>query len=321
MLLIFCVLTCVTTVVVLLLTRSKPHEKRIQQRLDSLVALQESATEHDEEDDLGLKKQTAGGLSGRITQRVRDYAAAQRLEKKLLHAGWDISVGKFLVITATSAIGAALIAHLFVDQLPIVGIALIAGGAANFGLLRFKRNRRLKKFNEALPDSIDLMSRALKAGHAMSSAIEVVAEQSPEPLRSEFSRCAQQQRFGIPFRESMLEMSDRVPSQDMYFVITAILVQKETGGDLTEILDRTTEVIRERVRIHGEIKTHTAQGRLTGWILSALPVVLLGVISIISPQYTHVLFHDPLGQKLLYTAAGLISMGSFVINRIVDIKV
>lgn len=155
----------------------------------------------------------------------------------------------------------------------------------------------------------------------MSSAIEVVAEQAPEPIGSEFARCAQQQRFGIPFRESMLEFTDRVPSQDMYFLVTAILVQKETGGDLTEILDRTTEVIRERVRIAGEVKTHTAQGRLTGWILSGLPIALLGIVSVMSPHYAEPLFHDPMGQKLLYAAGGLIAMGSFVIQKIVDIKV
>lgn len=320
MLMIFCVLMCVTTPIVLFLTRTKPHEKLTQQRIESLVALKGS-TDDEDQDDLGLSKKAPGGLSGRITQRLRDYAAAQKLEKKLIHAGWNISVGKFLVITAASAVGAGLVAHLFVDQLPLMALAIIAGGAANFGLLRFKINRRVNKFNDGLADSIDLMSRALKAGHAMSSAIEVVAEQAPEPIGSEFGRCAQQQRFGIPFREAMLEFTDRVPSQDMYFLVTAILVQKETGGDLTEILDRTTDVIRERVRIAGEVKTHTAQGRLTGWILSALPVGLLGIISLISPHYAEPLFHDPLGQKLLYAAGALIAMGSFVIQKIVDIKV
>lgn len=320
MLMIFCVLMCVTTPVLLILTRTKPHEKRVQQRIDSLISLKGSAEDEDE-DDLGLKKKAPGGLSGRITQRVRDYAAAQKLEKKLIHAGWNISVGKFLVIMASSAVGSGLVVHVFVDQLPVMGIAMVAGGGAVFGLLKFKIGRRLKKFNEGLADSIDLMSRALKAGHAMSSAIEVVAEQAPEPIGSEFARCAQQQRFGIPFRESMLEFTDRVPSQDMYFLVTAILVQKETGGDLTEILDRTTEVIRERVRIAGEVKTHTAQGRLTGWILSGLPIALLGIVSVMSPHYAEPLFHDPMGQKLLYAAGGLIAMGSFVIQKIVDIKV
>lgn len=319
MLVIFCVLMGVTTPLVLLLTRTKPHEKRTQKRLDDLVAPKSAIEE--QKNELELTKEFSDGLSGQIAQRIRNHAAAQRLEKKLQEAGWEISVGKFLVITAGSSVGAALLAHLFVGSLPIVGVGLIVGGAANFAFLRLKRGRRLKKFNEGLPESIDLMSRALKAGHSVSSAIEVVAQQSPAPIGPEFAKCAQQQRFGIPFRNALEEFSERIPSQDLYFLITAILVQKETGGDLTEILDRTTVVIRERVRIQGEIKTHTAQGRLTGGILSGLPVVLLIAINIINPQYTHVLFHDPLGQKLLYAAAGLISMGAFVISRIVDIKV
>jgi tight adherence protein B len=315
----FWMLFCLTTSIVLFLTRTKPHEKRIQQRIDMLIASQGSTSEADVE--IGLTKQFSDTFSGRISQRVRSYAAGQRLEKKLQQAGWDISVGKFLIIAASSSIGAALVGHLLVNWTLMAALALLAGAAGNFGMLHWKCSRRLHKFNEGLPDSIELMSRALRAGHSMSSALEVVAQQSPEPIGSEFARCAQQQRFGIPFRDALQSLNDRVPSQDLHFLVTAILVQKETGGDLTEILDRTTEVIRERVRIQGEVRTRTAQGRLTGWILSGLPVVLLGVISLTSPSYSQVLFYDPLGQKLLYTAGGLIVIGAFVIRRIVDIKV
>jgi tight adherence protein B len=148
-----------------------------------------------------------------------------------------------------------------------------------------------------------------------------VGEQSAEPLGAEFTIVFQQQKYGIQFRTALLELGDRVPSKDLHFLITAILVQKETGGDLTEILDRTTHVIRERVRIEGEIRTHTAQGRLTGWILSALPLIMLGLINIVTPGYTHVLFADPLGQKLLYGGGVMIIIGAFIIRKIVDIQV
>jgi tight adherence protein B len=116
-------------------------------------------------------------------------------------------------------------------------------------------------------------------------------------------------------------MGARVPSKDLQFFITAILVQKETGGDLTEILSRTSHVIRDRMRIEGEVKTRTAQGRLTRWILGLLPVVMLVLINIISPGYSHVLFHDPVGQNLMYAGATLIAIGAFIIRRIVDIQV
>jgi tight adherence protein B len=125
----------------------------------------------------------------------------------------------------------------------------------------------------------------------------------------------------LPLRDALLQMADRVPSKDLRFMVTAMLVQKETGGNLTEILDRTTYVIRERIRIEGEVRVRTAQGRLTGWILSLLPVILLVLLNMINPGYSHILLHDPVGQKLLYIGAGLIAVGSFVIRRIVNIQV
>ncbi len=163
-----------------------------------------------------------------------------------------------------------------------------------------KRSRRLKAFNAALPDAIDLMARSLVAGHSIGSSIEMIAEQSPEPLAFEFVQVYQQQRLGLHFRDALLQMGSRIPSRDLQFLITAILVQKETGGDLTEILARAAHVIRDRVRIEGEVRTRTAQGRLTGWILGLLPVIMLVLINIVSPGYSDILFHDPLGQKLLY---------------------
>jgi tight adherence protein B len=199
--------------------------------------------------------------------------------------------------------------------------AALAGAFVPYAWLLFKRSSRLAKFNEALADAIDLMARALRAGHSMASSIEVIAEQSPEPLAGEFATCFQQQKFGIPYRDALLSMGERVPSEDLQFLITAILVQKETGGDLTDILDRTTAVIRDRIRIQGEVSTRTAQGRMTGWILSALPVVMLVVINIVTPGYTHVLFSDPLGQKLLIGGGILILIGGFIISKIVDIRV
>ena len=165
------------------------------------------------------------------------------------------------------------------------------------------------------------MARSLRAGHAVGAAIEIVAEQGAQPLASEFDRVFQQQRFGLRFRDALLEMADRVPSPDLHFLITAILVIRETGGDLPDILDRTSEVIRERVRIAGEVRVHTAQGRLTGWILSLLPLALLLLINIIDPGYSKLLFHDPTGIKMLYAGAGCMLTGAFVISRIVKVEV
>ncbi len=179
----------------------------------------------------------------------------------------------------------------------------------------------MKAFHDALPGAIELMARSLRAGHAMGMSIEMIAEQSPEPLAGEFAQVYQQQRLGLQFRDALLQMGERVPSKDLRFLITAILVQRETGGDLTEILDRTSHVIRERIRIEGEVRTRSAQGRMTGWILGLLPLAMLALINLVSPGYSAVLFHDPVGQEILLAGAVLIAVGGLVIRRVVDVQV
>ena len=187
-----------------------------------------------------------------------------------------------------------------------------------YGFISFKASRRLKKFNDGLADSIDTMSRALRAGNSLMAAINVIAEQAAEPVRSEFSEVFKQQNFGLPIREAMAQMVERVPSQDLRVLVTAILVQKETGGNLVEILDRTSHTIRERLRIHGEIKTHTAQGRMTGYILCSLPIVMLVVINFLNPGYSKVLVETPTGHMISYIGIGLLVTGNLVIRQIIN---
>ena len=136
------------------------------------------------------------------------------------------------------------------------------------------RANRLKRFNQALPDALDLITRALRAGHSISAAIEIVGQEAVEPVRAEFREVSRRQNFGLPHREALLELASRVPSQDLQFVITAMLVQKETGGNLVDTLERTAAVVRDRMRIQGEVRTYTAQGRMTGYILGALPIIM-----------------------------------------------
>jgi tight adherence protein B len=216
--------------------------------------------------------------------------------------------------------GFAIVRFWIVDLIPAL-IAGILAAALPVLVLRAKRARRLRKFDQKLPDALDLIARALRAGHSIAAAIEIVSEEGVEPLRSEFGEVYKQQNFGIPQRDALLQLGRRVPSADLQIVITAMLVQKETGGNLVEILDRTTAVLRDRMRIQGELRIHTAQGRLTGWILCLLPVVMFCLISFANPSYTDVLIHDPVGRKLTYTGIGMMVMGGLLIRKIVKIKV
>ena len=271
----------------------------------------------------GADLETAGedGFFARLGILLERYPFGKKLKVLLLHADSSMSLGGIVLASAGAALGCGLLGYVFTNMLVVAGVATVFGALFPYILLRRKRGRRLKAFNTALPDAIDLMARSLRAGHSMNSSIEMIAEQSPEPLASEFVQVYKQQRLGLHFREALLEMGTRIPSKDLQFLITAILVQKETGGDLTEILDRTAHVIRERVRIEGEVRTRTAQGRLTGWILGLLPVIMLVLINLINPGYSAILFHDPTGQKLLYTGGALIVLGGLVIRKIVDVQV
>lgn len=252
---------------------------------------------------------------------LRRHGLSRWLAELLMQAASTMSPGRATLIAAACAAGCALAAALWFRSLLLAVAGFVLGAAVPYGLLRMKRSRRLKAFDAVLPDAIELMARALRAGHSISSSIELIAEQFVDPLAAEFLQIHQQQKFGIRLRDALLQMGERVPSRDLHFLTTAILVQRETGGDLTEILDRTAEVIRERVRIEGEVRTRSAQGRLTGWILGSLPVVMLALISLISPSYSDILFHDPTGRKLLYASGILIAIGSLIIRKVVDVQV
>jgi tight adherence protein B len=314
----FCVLVISFGSVIFFL-RPDSAEKALQRKLSFIAS--DPAKVLAEAEGYILPEKKSDGILYEIGELAERFHFSQDLQLLILHSGSETTVGSIVGLSILTAFGAALIAHLALGFLIVDAAAFALGGSSRWLILKWKKSSRLNKFEEALPDAIDLIARALRAGHSMGSAIEVVSEESVEPLAAEFGIVFQQQKFGLQFRDALLQLGDRVPSKDLQFLITAILVQKETGGDLTEVLDRTTRVIRERVRIHGEIKTHTAQGRLTGWILSALPVVMLVLINFATPGYSHILFYDPLGQKLLGGGVVLICIGGYIISRIVDIQV
>jgi tight adherence protein B len=319
MTLIFVGFLLISFLVVVVMLRPKKAEKVMEKRLLVITAPVKGGEE--ESDVLAPTARQAGGLSSKLGTYLERFDFSEDLQLLILYAGSRATVGSVVFGSLMAAIAAGLMAHAIVGLYPVDLLAVVVGGSARWLLLNFQKKRRLNKFNEALPDAIELLGRALRAGHSMASAIEVVAEQSVDPLASEFAVVFHQQKFGIPFRDALLQLGDRIPSKDLHFLITAILVQKETGGDLTEILDRTTRVIRDRVRIEGEIRTYTAQGRLTGWILGGLPVALLVILNIMTPGYSTVLFHDPIGQDLLYAGGVMIVVGGLIIRKIVNIQV
>jgi tight adherence protein B len=184
-----------------------------------------------------------------------------------------------------------------------------------------KRKSRLKKFAGQLPDAMELVARALRAGHSLAAGLHVVAEEMPDPIAKEFRRVYEEQNLGVPLEEALNHLCDRVPNLDLRFFVTSVNIQRQTGGDLAEILDRIGQIIRERFKILGQVKALTAEGRLSGVVLIALPIGLFLMMLYMKPDYIKLLWTEPMGIKMSIGAIVLMLIGAYAIKKIVDIKV
>ena len=218
--------------------------------------------------------------------------------------GW--TVGRFFFYSACLMLVGAIIGNWWIPVGFVGWIPGLALGLAPFGWVLYRRSDRFRRFNLQLPDAVDLIARSLRAGHSLPSALVTVAEEIADPLGPEFRQCADEMTFGLPFREAMLNLFRRFPLQDLQFLIAAILVQKETGGNLAELLDKTAAVLRSRIQLQQKVKVYTAQGRMTGVILVSLPFASFILLNIVRPGYTAPLFETEVGRKMVYVT--LVSM-------------
>jgi tight adherence protein B len=313
----FAAILTLTFGTVALVTGTSRSQRVIDRRVAGILSPDQDAVAATPQIQLLLKTEEQSSFSW-LTDFLRKYKGWQNLELKIIQA--DVNTSALTILFASlGLIGVGLGGvYLWVQSIAVQLLAAAILGYIPFAFLSFKASRRLKAFNNGLADAIDMMSRALRAGHSMTASINVIAEQSQEPVRSEFSEVFKQQNFGLPLRDAMQQMMDRVPSQDLRVMVTGILVQKETGGNLAEILDRTATTIRERLKIQGEIRTHTAQGRMTGYILCALPLVMLVVINFLNPGYSKVLVETSTGRMLSYAGVGLLIAGGLIIRAIIN---
>ena len=236
-------------------------------------------------------------------------------------ANVSMSTATFLLICGGLGFGAAsLTAAAGVNYMlaPIVGsvFALLP-----FGWLSFRRKRRLAKFAAQLPEALELVARALRAGHSLAAGFKLVASESSDPIATEFNRVFEEQNLGIPFEEALESLTERVPNLDLKFFATAVILQRQTGGDLAEILDKIGSLIRERFKIWGQVQALTGEGRLSGIVLLALPPLLFVTVYRMNPDYMMVLFTDDLGKKMLIGGVVTQLVGALVIRKIVNIRV
>ncbi|MGI9101713.1 MAG: type II secretion system F family protein [Terriglobales bacterium] len=273
-----------------------------------------------EDDEGGIVKEVTFSKIAALDKFLRSNSIALGLQLLIEQASLQWTVGRLAFTTLLAVVVGAAIGTWFIGPGLSGWAPGVVLGVVPYLFLLQKRNMRFRKFAVLLPTAIDLMSRGLRAGQALPATLEIIAEEVDDPVGSEFRRSADEQSFGLPFREAMLNLSRRVPIPDLRFLVTAILVQKETGGNLAVILDKTSNVIRERVRVEGQMRVKTAQGRMTGWILCALPFALYIIMNVVSPGYGRILFESPTGQKWIEYAAILMVIGVVVIRKIVAVK-
>ena len=316
MTLLFILLLAVTFMVLLYLLRPTTTETAVQQQLEHI----EESRSVEGEGSTILRRQ-ALSASPWLDQIIRDIPGLLRLAQMIRQAGLKWQVSSVMLGSAGLGIVVAGIASL---SIPSSVLSVILGAiAASLPLLYLYvvREVRFRKCDALLPDAVDLMARGLRAGHAVPAVLEMVGQEIGEPLAGEFRILHEEQNLGLPLRDAMLNLVDRVPRDDMRFLATAILLQKETGGNLAAILDKTAFLARERARLYGQLRIYTAQGRITGWILCIAPFIMFGLMSMVNWKYERVLFTNPAGLKVVYLGLGMMLLGILVIRKIIDIKV
>jgi tight adherence protein B len=244
-----------------------------------------------------------------------------RLQRILNQAQVKWTPGALLLMCATCLAVPGYLVKLRSGSFILGLIVGLAFGSIPLLFVLIKRGKRFRKFEEGLPDALELMTSALRVGHSFNSSLSLVARECADPIGSEFRACFDEQNYGLELRTALENLTERIPLQDLKIVVTAILIQRESGGNLAEVLDKTAYVIRQRFRLKRQVMVHTAQGRMTGWILTILPIALGIGLYIVNPDTESLLWKRDIGIKLMFAAGGMLVIGSMVIQKIVRMDV
>jgi tight adherence protein B len=251
---------------------------------------------------------------------ARAGRVVQPLQRSLDQSGLKVTLGTIVLASALIGALAFYLVHTFLHLVLVAAVVGVLAACMPFGFVRYTRTRRLLKFEEQFPEAIDLLSRALRAGHAITTGLSMVAEELPAPIGPEFQTLYDQQNFGLPLSQALKSFADRVVILDARFFVTAVLTQKEAGGNLSEVLDNLATIIRERFKVKRQVRVISAHGRITGWVLSALPASLGLFFAISNPEKYASFYGDPLGMQLIGGALFLQLVGVCIIKKIVNIE-
>jgi tight adherence protein B len=257
------------------------------------------------------------GLDRAFGQTARGSALATWIDQ----SGAKLSLSAVLLMAAFSGAVTAFLALIVMRGAMPMMIGFLVGAGIPFLVLRVKRTRRMNGFEEQFPEALDLIARALKAGHAFATGLKMVADEMPEPVGPEFRKTFDEQNFGLPLKDALENLTMRIPLLDVRFFATAVLIQRETGGNLSEILENLAHVVRERFKILRQVRVFTAHGRLTGYVLLALPAFLSIALMFINPEHMNLLFRERMGQMMLLASIVMQVFGFLWIKHIVKIEV
>lgn len=294
--------------------RDQPANKA-EDRLDLLTGAKSGADKVKNSSVLAQPLDSVPGIFENLISRVGNVNRLfEQADVSMTYSRLGLACG--ILGLAASGLGAATGLHF--GLLPVFGLA---GAFLPFVWLFWRRSRRLKAFAVQLPDALEMLARALRSGQSLGAGFNMVAGEMSPPIGREFGRVFEEQNLGVPLEESLEMMTERIPNLDLKFFATSVVLQRQTGGDLAEILDKIGSLVRERFQIWGQVQALTGEGRLSGIVLLALPIVLFFAVQNLNPEYIAMLFTDPMGKKLLAIAIFLQILGALVIKKIINIKV
>jgi tight adherence protein B len=321
--LVFVVVTLTAFAAVSLFDQRNAQARLIRERLASV----DKAATRAPSQELALLRDEMLSKIPALDSLLRRSSRISGLQTMLAQADVGIRAGNILILCMGSALIIGIVAFIATSSMPpresafIRMISIMVGGVLPYSYASYRRSKRFQRFEELFPEAIDTLARAVRAGHAFTTALELIANEISEPVASEFRKLFEEQKFGLPVRDALLNLSERMPLVDVKFFVTAVMLQRETGGNLAEILDNLSYVIRERFKIMRQVRVYTAQGRLTMLLLMALPPIIVIVMLVMNPGFIRPLFDDPIGHTLLVSGITLQTIGYFVIRRIIHIQV
>lgn len=296
-------------------TYKGPEAKRIENRLRALSAGEIGTQE------LSIVKNRLLSETPAMDRLLLQIPRIHRLDKLLLQSGMSLNVASFLGMTLLAAAVGLVLSLILAFDFVIVVIVTALAGCLPFFIVFNNRQKRLDSLEQQLPDTLDLMARALRAGHALPGALKTVGEEMPEPISGEFRITFDELNYGVPMQDALNNLASRIPITDLRYFVISVLIQRETGGNLAELLDNISTLIRARFKLLGTIRVLSAEGKLSAWILTLLPFALAGVIRLIHPQFIGVLWTDPFGRKMIAGALLFMILGIFWMWRIIKIRV